>query len=70
MNPENYCVPGWHRLLGQTTKQPLSNLEAQKPWKYKQLWGLKPDLRKCYCEKIALIVMFSFQCELAWNKLN
>ena len=31
-------------LLGQSTKQPLSNFEPWKPWKYKQLWGLRPDL--------------------------
>ena len=27
MNPENHCIPGRHRLLGQTTKQTLSNFE-------------------------------------------
>ena len=32
-------------LLGQTTKQTLSNIEPQNPWKYKQLWGLRPDSR-------------------------
>ena len=41
---ENYCIPWRHRLLGQTTKQPLSNSEPQKSWKYKQLWGLSHDL--------------------------
>ena len=40
---ENYCIPRRHRLLGQTTKQPLSNFELWQPWKYKQLWGLRPD---------------------------
>ena len=30
-------------LIGQTTKQPLSNFEPRKSWKYKQLWGLGPD---------------------------
>ena len=25
-------------LLGQTNKQPLSNLELQKHWKYNQIW--------------------------------
>ena len=52
LNPENYCIYLSHRLLGQTTKQPLSNFELQKPWKYKQLWGLGPDpscLRKNKC---------------------
>ena len=43
MNPENYTIPSWHSLLGQTTKQPLSNSEPQNPWKYKQLRGLRPD---------------------------
>ena len=32
-----------HRLVGQTTKQPLSNFEAQKTLKYKQLSGLRLD---------------------------
>ena len=31
LNLENYCIPHRHRLLGQTTKQPLSNFEPQKP---------------------------------------
>ena len=43
MNLENYCIPRRHRLLGQTTKQPVSNFDPPKPWKYKQLWGLTPD---------------------------
>ena len=30
-------------LLGQTTKQALSNFEPWKPWKYKQLSGMRPD---------------------------
>ena len=29
-------------LFGHTTKQPLSNFEPWKSWKYKQLWGLGP----------------------------
>ena len=28
--------------IGQTTKQPLSNFQPKKSWKYKQLWGLRP----------------------------
>ena len=28
---ENYCIPRGHRLLGQTTKQPLRNFEPQQP---------------------------------------
>ena len=43
LNPENYCISCRHRLLVQTTKQPISNFEHQKPWKRKQLWGLRPD---------------------------
>ena len=41
LNPEYYCIPCRHRLLGQTTKQQLGNFEPQKPWKYKQCWGFK-----------------------------
>ena len=43
MNLENYYIRRRHRLFGQTTKQPLNNFEPQKPWKYKQFWGLWPD---------------------------
>ena len=43
LNPENYCIIRRYRLLGQTTQQPLSNFDRQKAWKYKQLWGLRPD---------------------------
>ena len=39
----NTALPCRHRLLGQNTKQQLSNFEPQKAWKYKQLWGLSPD---------------------------
>ena len=45
MNLENYCILCRHRSFGQTTKQPLNNFEPQKPWKYKQFWGLGPDPR-------------------------
>ena len=31
LSPENYCIPHRYRLLGQTTKQPLSKFESQKP---------------------------------------
>ena len=27
--------------FGQTTKQPLSNFEPKRPWKYKKVWGLR-----------------------------
>ena len=37
LNAEKYCIPRRHRLLGQSTKQPLSSFEPQKPLKYKQL---------------------------------
>ena len=40
----NYCIFRRHKLLGQTTKHPLSNFKPKKYWKYKQLWGLRPDL--------------------------
>ena len=30
-------------LVGQTTKQPLQNIEPWQSWKYKQLLGLGPD---------------------------
>ena len=39
----NYYIPRRHGLLGQTTKQTFSNFEPKKPWKYKQLWWLRPD---------------------------
>ena len=31
LHPINYCIPRRHRVLGQTTEQPLSNFEPQKP---------------------------------------
>ena len=31
------------KAFGQTTKQPLNSFEPQKPLKYKQLRGLRPD---------------------------
>ena len=45
MNPENHFIPSRPQLPGHTTKQPLSNFEPQKPWKYKQLRGPRTDLR-------------------------
>ena len=36
LNPQSYCNPRRHNALGQTTKQPLSDFEPRKPWKYKQ----------------------------------
>ena len=57
MNPESYCIPHRKRLLGQTTKQPLSYFEPWTLWKYKQLWGLRPEpscllVYKCIIEKL------------------
>ena len=54
-NPENYCIPHRQRLLGETTKQPLSNFEPQEPWKYKQLWGLRTD-PSCLLKKCILVI--------------
>ena len=53
MDLENYCIPRRHRLFGQSTKQPLNNFEPQKPWKYKQFWGLRPD-PSCLEKKISV----------------
>ena len=53
MNLENYCILRRHRLFVQTTKQPLNNFEPQKPWKYKQFWGLRPD-PSCLEKKISV----------------
>ena len=47
--PWKLFIPRRHGLLGQTNKQPLSNFEPRKPWKYKQLWGLRP-YPKCLCK--------------------
>ena len=73
MNPENYCNPHRHRLLSQTTKQPLSNFETQKPWKYQQLCGQglillvykKVLLLECYY--VADLILDSIQIILAFN---
>ena len=43
LNFENYCISRCHKLFGQTTKQALNSFEPPKPWKYKQLWGMRPD---------------------------
>ena len=54
MNLENYYgIRRRHRLFGQTTKQTLNNFELQKPWKYKQFWGLRPD-PSCFEKKISV----------------
>ena len=48
---ENYYIPSRRKFLGQTNKQPLSNIEPQKTWKHKQLWGLKLD-PSCFYKKV------------------
>ena len=56
-------------LFGKTTKQPLSNFEPEKPLKYKQLWGLRPD-PSCLWIKINVIEKAGYtesprsQCQL------
>ena len=57
LNPENYCIPCRHKLIGQTTKQPLSNFEPRKPWNYKQFWGLRPD-PSCLQKKVSYHINF------------
>ena len=54
LNSENYSIPHRHRLLGQTTNQPLNNFELRKLWKYKQLWGLRPD-SSCLYKKVYFV---------------
>ena len=46
MNSENCFIARKHSYLVEPlmNKQPLSKFEPQKPWKYKQLWGLRPTL--------------------------
>ena len=52
LNPENYYIPCRHRLLGQATKQPLSNFEPQKLENISKLeqWGVTLvtyNIKKC-----------------------
>ena len=54
LKPKNYCIPRRHRLIGQTTKQPSSNFEPRKPWKYKQFSGLRPD-PSCLSVKLGVL---------------
>ena len=57
MNLESYCIPHRERLLGQTTKQPLSYFE---PWTFENItnfegWGLSLiayKKNKCIIEKL------------------
>ena len=53
MNLESYCIRSRHLLFGQTTKQPVNNFETQKPWKYKQFWGIRPD-PSCLEKKVSV----------------
>ena len=55
LNPESYCIPHRQRLLGKTTKQPLSNFEPRKSRKYKQLWGPRPDA-SCLLRKSSVLI--------------
>ena len=43
VNNESQKITETHLKICQTTKQPLSNFEPLKSWKYKQLWGLGRD---------------------------
>ena len=54
LNPGRYCIPLAHGLLGQTTKQTLSNFEPRKLWKNKQLSGLTPD-PSCLSKKLSVM---------------
>ena len=54
------------RLAGQTTKQPLSNFEPRNPWKYKQLWGLKPGTS--YLQKQSVNKLKSFPLTSSENQ--
>ena len=70
MNLGSYCILRRHRLFGQTTKQPLNNFEPQKPWKYKQFWGLRPDpssLEKISVRKIKAELLTEYVMSL--NKI-
>ena len=62
MSTGDYCIPHRHKFIGQTTKQPLSNFELQKPWKYQQFQGLRPD-PSCF-KKISVNVSFT---ATAWS---
>ena len=67
MNLGNYCILYRHRLFCQTTKQPLNNFEPQKPWKYKQSWGQRPDpnsLEKTKCKKNKSSTTKGICCEI------
>ena len=44
LNSENYCIPLRHRLLGQTTIQPLRNSGPQKPESISNFEGRGPTL--------------------------
>ena len=61
-----------HRLLGQTTKQPLRNFELQKPLKYKQLegWGLTVVAYKKICVNYKIHAMWRSSCLQLFFKIS
>ena len=67
LNPENYRIPSRNRLLCQTTKQPFSNFEIQKPCNYQQLWWLKPD-PSAY-KKLSVVLTCTFYNNWYYNEL-
>ena len=54
LNLENYCIPQGHKLLGQSNKQPLSNLEALTLLAYekKSVYGSESSLSSNFCSLI------------------
>ena len=67
LNPKNNFIPRRHSLLGQTTTQPLSKFEHWKPWKYKQLWGLRPH--PSFLQKIIFWFLFFKKSVMTFRKL-
>ena len=68
---KNYWNTVKNILFGQSTKQPLNNLETRKSWKYKWLLGLDPDpscLYKKECITVNLSVkLFSVAASGCYN---
>ena len=50
MNTENCCIPCRQWLLGQTIKQPLSNVEPQEHGKHEHFagWGKRKSCNKIF----------------------
>ena len=64
----SYCISSRHRLLGENTKQPLSNFEPPETWKYKQLWGLGPKPSCLYEKKYRLqLKMGNYEDKFAFS---